>query len=169
MTDRRLDKKEFTSSQNALRNWSSFQNSLKVALNIVIITIAKFLPLTVKNKFLRLTGMKVGKGASIALGSMFDVIVPEKIEIGERTTIGYGTTVLAHEATQDEFKTGKVEIGDNVLIGANSTVLAGVKIGDNATISAHSLVNRDVEKGEFVGGVPIETIEKEDETNTKKS
>jgi acetyltransferase-like isoleucine patch superfamily enzyme len=83
------------------------------------------------------------------------------IEIGRNTTIGYGATILAHEATQKEFRTGKVEIGEDVLIGANTTVLPGVKIGDNATISANSLINRDVKEGEFVGGVPVEKIERD--------
>jgi len=131
-------------------------------LNIVAVTVSKFLPLKIKNSLLGLTGINIGKGVSIGFGAVIDVIVPEKIEIGENSTIGYGATILAHEATQDKLRMGKVEIGRNVLIGANTTVLPGVKIGDNATISANSLVNQDVEEGEFVGGVPIETIEKEE-------
>jgi len=30
---------------------------------------------------------------------------------------------------------------------------------DGATVAAHSFVNRDVEPGERVGGVPIETLD----------
>ncbi len=45
------------------------------------------------------------------------------------------------------------------MIGANCLILPGVEVGDNATVSAFSLVNKDVEKESFVGGVPIRVIE----------
>jgi len=98
--------------------------------------------------------MKVGRNTCIGLSVTFDIFFPELIEIGENCVIGYNATVLAHEFLIKEYRTGRVKIGNNVMAGANTTILAGVTIGDNATISAMSLVNRDVEKNSFVGGVP---------------
>lgn len=161
MADRKLEKKVY--STNALLHWPSHAGKLSTAFNTVILQISKFLPLGLKNKVLRAIGMEIGEDTAVGLGVQFDIFFPEKISIGDSTTIGYGTTILTHETTQEEFREGKVEIGDNVLIGANTTILPGVEIGDNAKISANSLVNRDVEEESFVGGTPVEKIERKEE------
>lgn len=113
-----------------------------------------------KKDLLKLTGMKIGKDASIGLAAMFDIFYPELIEIGENSIIGYNATILAHEYLITELRTGKVIIGKNVMIGANSTVLAGVNIGDNAMISAATLVDRDVPTNNFAKGNPMVLGEK---------
>lgn len=155
----RLEAEEF--SGNPLLHWPTKAGRLRTGVNTMVLTLSKFLPLKLKNTVLRFLGVKIGEKAAVGLGVQLDIFFPGKISIGDNTTVGYGTTILAHETTQDEFRTGEVEIGDNVLIGANSTVLPGVKIGKGATVSANSLVNRDVEEDEFVGGVPAERIEEE--------
>ena len=161
MTDRKLEKKEY--SGNPLLQWPSHAGKLSTAFNTAILQLSKFLPLGLKNKVLRATGLKIGKNTAIGLGVQFDIFFPEKISIGSSTTIGYGTTILTHETTNEEFREGKVVIGDNVLIGANTTILPGVTIEDNSKISANSLVNRDVEEGSFVGGTPVEKLEEKEE------
>ena len=82
------------------------------------------------------------------------------ISVGDNTVIGNMTSILAHEFLVHEWRKGPVKIGKNVMIGAMTLVLPGVTIGDGATIAAYSLVNRNVEPGDFVGGVPIKTIRK---------
>lgn len=159
MSDRRLETVRFESNKPALLHWTKFRNSFRVTWNIIILTLCQYLPLKIKNRVLRALGIDVDRNAAIALGVMFDIFHPEKISIGRNTTIGYGTTVLAHETTRDEFRIGPVEIGENVLIGANSTILPGVNIGDGAKVAAGSVVTHDVEKDEFVGGVPAEKID----------
>jgi acetyltransferase-like isoleucine patch superfamily enzyme len=144
---------------NPLLHWPEKAGRLRTGLNTLVLAGSKFLPLKLKNTVLRFLGAEIGEGSALGLGVQLDIFYPGKISIGKNTTVGYGTTILTHETTQDEFRTGEVEIGDNVLIGANSTVLPGVRIGDGAKISANSLVNRDVEEDEFVGGVPVERIE----------
>ncbi|MFB6204199.1 MAG: DapH/DapD/GlmU-related protein [Candidatus Nanohaloarchaea archaeon] len=146
---------------NALRRWQQHVHPARVAFNIFFLTLSKYLPLRIKNVLLRALDLNIGKDSATGFGVTFDILFPEKISIGENTTLGYGTTILAHETTQDEFRTGDVDIGDNVLIGANTTVLPGVTIGDGATVSANSLVNRDVEPGEFVGGVPVRNLDED--------
>ena len=87
-------------------------------------------------------GMKIGQDVGIGLMAMVDIFHPEKISIGDKSVIGYNSTILCHEFLPDEYRLGEVEIGKNVLIGANTTILAGTKIGDGALVSAGSLVNR---------------------------
>ena len=145
--------------RNSLLYWYTAKNPLIIVYNFIIIYIAKYLPsLTLKRILYRMTGIKVGKDVAIGLGATFDIFFPELIEIDDNTIIGFNSTVLAHEFLQDSLRIGRVKIGRNVMIGANSTVLPGVVIGDNAKVSAMSLVNKDVRKNEFVGGVPIRKL-----------
>lgn len=127
-------------------------------MNIFLLTLSKFMPLKLKHILLRVLGAEIGKDTAVGLSVQFDIFHPEKISVGRDTIIGYSTTVLTHEVTNERFSMGEVKIGDNVLIGANTTILPGVEIADGATVSAHSLVNRDVKEDEKVGGVPIENI-----------
>lgn len=144
-----------TTTPNSLSRWYEIKNPVRVIFNFLIIYSCRYCPsLALKRRLLRLTGMKIGRNTNIALSVTFDVFFPELIEIGENCVIGYNATVLAHEFLIKEYRTGRVKIGNNVMVGANSTILAGVSIGDGATVSAMSLVNRDVEKNSFVGGVP---------------
>jgi acetyltransferase-like isoleucine patch superfamily enzyme len=148
-----------TKKSNSLLEWYNFKNPLIVVFNFIVISLSKITPsLSLKRGLLRLTGMKIGKNASIGLGAMFDVFFPELIKIGENTIIGYNTTILAHEFLINELRTGKVKIGNNVMIGANSTVLAGIEICDNVTVSACSLVNKSITKKGMYGGVPAKKI-----------
>jgi len=145
--------------------WSKIRNPLRVALNYLVIRISGFLPsLRIKNALYRSIGVKVGKNVSIGLEVTFDIFFPELIEIGDNSIIGYHSTLLCHEFLISKWKKGPVRIGRNVLIGANTTVLAGVVIESGAIVSACSLVNRDVARGAFVGGVPATEIRSESTT-----
>jgi acetyltransferase-like isoleucine patch superfamily enzyme len=161
---KRLETKEYDS--NPLLQWGKERDFLRVTFNTIFLSIAKFLPLKLKNKVYRSLGVTIGDETAVALGVMLDIFYPEKIQIGSNTTIGYGTTVLTHETTTDEFRTGPTKIGDNVLIGAQTVILPGVEIGDGAKISANSVVHRDIEEGEFVGGNPLKKI---DSNNSRQS
>lgn len=155
----RLEERKLDGSRNALRSWPHIRNPIRVTVNILVLQVARYLPLRAKNVVLRLLGVDVGENVAIGIREVFDVFYPERITIGDDTIIGAGTTILTHEATQDTFRTGPVAIGENVTVGANCTILPGVTIGDNATVSAHSLVNKDVPADAFVGGVPIESLD----------
>jgi acetyltransferase-like isoleucine patch superfamily enzyme len=132
---------------------------LHVARNAALIQFARYVPfLPLKNAIYRRLGMRVGRHTAVGLMVMVDIFFPELISIGQETVIGYNSTILCHEVTRHTWAQGPVTIGNDVTIGANCTILPGVVIGDGATISAMSLVNRDVEPGAFVGGVPIRAL-----------
>lgn len=146
---------------NSLQHWTSFRSPLQVIKNFLVIQICRYSPsLTMKSWLARhLLGMKVGRDFSWGLMAMVDVFWPELVSIGDNTILGYNSTLLCHEFLIDELRLGEIQIGREVMIGANVTVLPGVSIGDRAVVAAGALVNRDVLPGEFVGGVPIHTLE----------
>jgi len=126
-----------------------------VVFNYLAISLAKVVPsLAAKRFLLRLTGMRVGRGAAVGLDAQFDIFFPELIELGEDCIIGYGATILAHEFLADEYRTGKVRIGRKAVVGANATVLCGVEIGDHAVVGAGAVVADNVPAKAFAAGVP---------------
>ncbi len=158
---RELERHRHRGPGNSLRSWQARKSPTRVVLNFFIITISKYIPwLGLKNRLLRLTGMRIGEGVSIGLSAMFDVFWPENIEIGDHSVIGYGATMLGHEFLVSEWRTGKVRIGRKCVIGAMSLVMPGVKVGDGSIVAAYSLVNKDVPPGVLAGGVPIRVLRK---------
>ncbi|MEM3030731.1 MAG: acyltransferase [Candidatus Micrarchaeia archaeon] len=155
---RRLKRFAF-SGRNSLWSWPSVKNPLVVALNFLVIQLCKYLPsLSLKNVLYRAIGVRVGENAALALGVQLDIFFPELIEIGNNAVIGYNVTILAHEFLIDELRVGRVRVGEGALIGACSVVLPGVEVGEGAVVSALSLVNKDVPKKGFYGGVPARKI-----------
>lgn len=139
--------------------WLKHRDPLAVLANIFIFgfSMVCFFP-EIKNPLLRLTGMKVGNNAFVAVGTALDIFYPELIEIGDNAIIGYGCVITAHELVQGELRIGKIRIGANSVVGTKSVVLPGVDIGDGATVGAMSLVNRDVPSNEVHCGVPARKI-----------
>lgn len=132
---------------------------LRVLWNAVCIYTARFAPtFGIKHVLYRAIGARVDRYAAVGLGVTFDIFFPQDITIEADATVGYNTTILAHEFTRHEWRRGPVRICRDATIGANCTILPGVIIAEGATVSAMSLVNRDVPPGAFVGGVPIRLL-----------
>ncbi len=74
--------------------------------------------------------------------------------IGEHTNIGAGTITANYDGTAKH----PTNIGDNAFIGSDSVLIAPVTVGDRARTGAGSVVNRDVEPGATVVGVPARPI-----------
>lgn len=147
---------------NALWQVYSTVSYMKAIRNFIAIQAARYCPiLPLKNWiYHRILGMKVGKHTAFALMVMVDVFFPEKITIGENSIIGYNTTILTHEYLIKEYRLGEVHIGNHVMIGANTTILPGVTIGDYAVVAAGTVVHKDVAPHSFVGGNPMQVIER---------
>jgi acetyltransferase-like isoleucine patch superfamily enzyme len=131
----------------------------RVLRNAIGIYAARFMPtFGLKYTLYRMVGAQVSRYAAVGLGVTLDIFFPQYITIEADTTIGYNTTILAHEFMRREWRRGPVLICRDATVGANCTILPGVVIGENAVVSAMSLVNRDVPPGAFVGGVPIRLL-----------
>jgi acetyltransferase-like isoleucine patch superfamily enzyme len=140
---------------NSLQSWPDAKHPLRVALNYVVIVLARVSPsLQLKNLLLRSIGVSVGEGVSWGLESTPDVFWPELVTVEDHAIVGYDATILCHEFLQDEYRTGEVVVGERAMIGAGAIILPGVEIGAGASVAANSLVTQDVPPGETVAGVP---------------
>ncbi len=74
--------------------------------------------------------------------------------VGADTNIGAGTIT----ANFDGHSKRSTTIGEGVFVGSNSVLVAPVQLGDGARTGAGAVVNRDVEPGSTVVGVPAKPI-----------
>ncbi|MFA5076820.1 MAG: acyltransferase [Candidatus Micrarchaeia archaeon] len=139
--------------------WLKNRSVPRVAFNFALCSLSMLIPFPgIKNALLRLTGMKVGKNAFIAMGVALDIFYPELVEIGENAIVGYGCVISAHELLPGKLRVGNVRVGASALLGTRSVVLPGVEIGDGAVVGAMSLVNSDVPAKGFYAGVPAKRM-----------
>ena len=135
---------------------------------------------TVRNFCYRLSGIKIGRGATFHMWANF--FEPKNISIGDGTIIGdhafldgraeltigkhvdIASSVMIynseHDLEKDDFsaKDAPVVIDDYVFIGPRAIILPGVKIGTGAVVAAGAVVTKDVLPFKIVGGVPAKEI-----------
>lgn len=138
--------------------WYGLVNPLRFAITFLLFELCKYLPPRLKAPLYRVFGADIGERTTLAPHVLVDPFYPGKVSVGDDTIVGWGTKLLTHEAYVDEWHVGPVRIGDDVTVGHSCSTRPGVTIGDGATVAAHSFINRDVDPGETVGGVPIETL-----------
>lgn len=105
---------------------------------------------------MRLGGITIGEGGFIGMGGWYEECYPHRIIIGDRVTISFRVTLVAHGPRRTEDM--RIIIEDRVYIGCNTTVLAGVTIGEGARVGAGSVVTKDVPPGATVAGVPARVL-----------
>lgn len=99
--------------------------------NFLILQISKNMPSgKVKNFFLKMTGMYIGKNVFIGAGCVFDKQFPQLIHIEDNVIIGMDTHILAHEVTHTHVKLARTRIKKNALIGAMSIIRGGMYWGE---------------------------------------
>lgn len=108
-------------------------------------------------------------GTHFGINSYSRIVAHERIDIGNKVTIGQFVSILDHDHKYDfskgnlqldGYKTSPVRIGNNVWIADKCTVLRGVKIGNNVVIGANTLVNKDVPDNVLFAGNPGRIIKK---------
>ena len=101
----------------------------------------------------RLRGVTIGNGVWISQYVYIDEIHPDAITIGDNTTIGIGTSIIAHFYWGPKKKdhNGKVIIEHDVFIGPHCVILPNVRIGNGAVIQAGTIISRDVPPGTLWG------------------
>src|SRR5699024_8747088 len=97
----------------------------------------------------------IGSHTSFAFKVVPDLLHPENITIGEKSVIGYNTTILTHEFLVDELRTVRVYIVNNTIISEKVTLLHGDKIGDNVKVRAGTVVSKDVTNDTLAFGNPM--------------
>ena len=136
---------------------------------------------------LRLTGIKIGEGTTIAgpivmtgradiaslltinkncfinLQVIFDL--SDEIFLGDSTYLGHRVMILTsnHDLSNPEHRGGPiipapVRIEDGAWVGAGAIILPGVVIGKGAVVAAGSIVTKAVPPHTIVGGVPAKII-----------
>jgi sugar O-acyltransferase (sialic acid O-acetyltransferase NeuD family) len=100
-------------------------------------------------------GVTVGDGCTIAAMSSLDDYVTVRLgctishdaTIGAFASLGPGLVVGSH-----------VSVGARAAIGAGATLITGTTVGEEAVVGAGSVVNRAVEPGTTVAGVPARRV-----------
>lgn len=93
------------------------------------------------------------------------------VKLGNSVAIGEGVTIFTHSHREDNHsfrEYDEVIVEDYAKIYSNSTILSGVKIKNKAIVAACSLVNKDVEKGVLVAGIPAKKVRERKTLNKKQ-
>lgn len=165
-----------------------FRWALQEIPNLILKGISIYVPYTLKkwlasyhpdqeirNLFLRLTGVEVGKDTYINpnVTIVDDRYAKDvKIKIGNRVAISPGVIIISASAPNMSLlrnnnyvkntlmKTESVIIEDDAWIGAGAIIMPGVKIGKESIIGAGAVVTKDVPERTIVAGVPACVIKK---------
>ena len=151
----------YTGTANPVFDYPKHVGRIRLFFNSFVCHICRIIPfIEIKNSMYRMIGVKIGKNVVIAAYTIIDPFFPELITIEDNVIVGVGTTIIAHEYTQEKLKKGRVLIKKRALIGAGSLIRCGVTIGEHAVVGAKSFVNKDVPDFTIVGGVPAKIIKK---------
>ncbi len=117
----------------------------------------------------RFSSLQIGDDVSLAKDII--MVATGGIQIGDRTMIGYGTTILTanHRIPKNRgpmrfsgTDLKKVIIENDVWIGTRVVLMPGITVGEGSIVGAGAVVNKDVPPFSIVGGVPAIVIRMRD-------
>jgi serine O-acetyltransferase len=97
-------------------------------------------------------------GARVLVSERGDIVIGNRVEIGEGCTIGHSVTI---GKTSDDAQ-GWPVIGRGVTVGPGAVVVGDIRIGDGARIGANSVVLADVPAGAVVSARPAVPLPADD-------
>lgn len=108
---------------------------------------------TIRPMLHKMRGVHIGKDVWISQYVYIDEIHPEAVFIGDNTTIGIGTMIVAHFywGPRKSDGAGKVVIENDVFVGPNCVILPNIHIGKEAVIQAGTVVSRNIPPGTLWG------------------
>ena len=93
-------------------------------------------------------GMTIGKDVFIPLSTWIDVSHCYLISIGDRCRFGPNCSILAHDATMNEFldagRIGRVTIHESCSFGFGTIIMPGVEIGPRVIAGAYSIITTNI-------------------------
>lgn len=133
-----------------------------------------------RRAYLRLLGLKVGKGSFIMKHTYFmspwlvtvgkhshinrgcTIDARAGIKIGDNVSISHGVRLFtgSHDTQSPHFNAvfSPITIDDYAWLGIGCIILKGVHIGKGAVVAAGAVVTKDVPEYTIVGGIPAKTI-----------
>lgn len=85
------------------------------------------------------------------VGHVHGIVIGGNVKIGKRCLVRHGVTIgAAHNSAKELMP----RLGDDVEIGAGTVVVGGIHIGNKAILGTMSLINKDVEEGGVIYGIP---------------
>jgi hypothetical protein len=139
------------------------KNTLRWTLICVLYTpfrkLLEIFPLgRVKQTYLRLLGMKIGKNSLVG-GVIKD---PCLTEFGDNVTMGEYAIIYAHihNMQYETIFMDKIRVGNNCVIGAGAIIMPGAILEDDVVVAAGALVTKGqrLSKGKLYGGIPAKEI-----------
>lgn len=143
----------------SFRNKNTFNWTIICVLYTPFRKLLEIFPLgKVKQTYLRLLGMKIGKNSLVG-GVIKD---PCLTEFGDNVTMGEYAIIYAHihNMQYETIFMDKIRIGNNCVIGAGAILMPGVTLEDDVVVAAGALVTKGqrLTKGKIYGGVPAKEI-----------
>jgi hypothetical protein len=138
----------------SLKDDAFFHHLLFFALYRPSLSLVGVFPIVpLRMAFLKLTGLRIGKGSMVAGTELIDE--PFAVTIGDHSLIGGYTMIYTHLSFQ-KMAHKKVRIGNNCFIGNRSVIFPGVEIQDDVIVRPGSVVPQGMvlEKGGIYEGNP---------------
>jgi serine O-acetyltransferase len=150
-----------------------FDNSFRLILNYRIGTylskhrnvLTNLIILSYKKKQILRRNCDISYSAKI--GSRIRFPHPLGIVIGEGVTIEDGVGIWQQVTIGSHGKIGESQkypvIKSNTLIYAGAKIIGGITINENAIVGSNAVVNKSVERGAIVVGIPAKQVNKSNE------